>query len=215
MLAMHRANKILQLEDYAELSTKAEPILLQNLIQETKATMHASEMLTGRQEGRLLKLLVQMSKATSILEIGMYTGYSALSMAEALPTEGQLITCEINTEVQVLAEKYFAKSPHGHKITVCMGNAIDTIAKISKEIDFVFIDADKLNHDNYYEAVMPKLKPQGLIVLDNAFWGASVLDPQDQQSITLDKLNKKIAVDPRVENVLITVRDGINIVRKK
>ena len=215
MLAIKNKAQIIEIEHYCQKHTQAEPVLLQTLTEETQATMQGSVMLTGRTEGRLLKLLINLCQAVNVLEIGMYTGYSALSMAEALPSHGKLITCEINTEAEEVARKYFQRSPHGHKIDIKMGPALKTIQKISETLDFVFIDADKQNVINYFEAVLPKVKSGGLIVVDNALWGGEVLSPTEIQGEMLDALNKQVESDHRVENVLLTVRDGINIIRKR
>lgn len=203
-----------QVDQYCHDQTEQESKLLQSLQQETKLTMHAPNMLCGRIEGRFLKMLAKLIGAKRILEIGMYTGYSALSMAEALPAEGTLTTCEINTEAEVLARKYFSKSPHGHKISIQMGPAIETLKSLQGPFDMVFIDADKNNHENYYEQAVHLTRSGGLIIMDNALWGGTVLRPNDSNSKTLDATNRRIAADPRVENVLLPIRDGIHIVRK-
>lgn len=203
------------IDRYCTALTQAEPKLLQSLLEETYLTMHAPNMLCGRIQSRLLKMLVMLVGAKRILEIGMYTGYSALSMAEALPAEGHLITCDINTEALAVAQKYFKRSPHGHKITIKMGPALETMQTLQGQFDLIFIDADKSNHENYYDHAVPLLRKGGLIVMDNALWGGTVLKPNDSNSQVLDSVNRKIAEDPRVENVLLPIRDGINIVRKK
>lgn len=203
------------IESYAHDLTQAEPELLQELAAETHARMALAQMLTGRLEGRFLKLLVQLSGAKRILEIGMFTGYSALSMAEALPDEGRLITCDIDPVAEAFARRYFARSPHGHKIELRMGPALDTIATLSGSLDLVFLDADKENYLAYYEAVLPRLRSGGLLVIDNALWSGRVLRPEDEESRVIDALNRRIAQDERVENVLLTLRDGVNLVRKR
>jgi caffeoyl-CoA O-methyltransferase len=203
-----------KIDKYSVKHTKPEPLLLQQLTAETQHAMALPQMLSGRIEGRLLKLLVQLTRAKTVLELGMFTGYSALSMAEGLPAEGRVITCEVDPKAQAMAEKYFAKSPHGHKIEVRMGPALDTIAALTKPIDLAFIDADKANYIAYYEAILAKLRQGGLIVLDNMLWSGAVLNPQDQNSQVLHELNEKIVDDHRVENVLLPLRDGITLVRK-
>ena len=200
---------------YVHRNSSSEPELLQRLLKETMETMEMPQMLTGRIEGRLLKLLVQLSSARTILEIGMFTGYSALSMAEGLPKDGKLFTCEINPEAAVVAKRYFAESPHGKKIAVCMGPALDTIDVLTETFDLVFVDADKENYKHYFEAVLPKLRTGGLLVFDNMLWSGRVLDPQDEATTVLASLNEALASDSRVETVFLTVRDGIQLVRKK
>ncbi|MBI2380057.1 MAG: class I SAM-dependent methyltransferase [Gammaproteobacteria bacterium] len=204
-----------KVETYCHEQTQAEPELLQALAEDTRAHMPMAQMLTGRLEGRFLKLLVQLTGARRILEIGMYTGYSALSMAEALPEDGELITCDIDPAAEAFARRYFAQSPHGHKIRVAMGAALDTIAGLSGEFDLVFLDADKESYPAYYEAVLPLLRRGGLLVVDNSLWSGKVLKPEDEASLAIAELNTRIAADPRVENVLLTVRDGVNLVRKR
>lgn len=206
------------IENYANDHTQAEPELLQALEKETCDKMEMSRMLTGRLAGRFLNMLVAISGAKNILEIGMFTGYSALSMAEALPEDGRIVTCDVDPEAQVMAQKYFDKSHLGKKITIKMGPALETIAVLDElfdgELDLVFLDADKENYMHYYEAVLPKLKQGGLIVVDNCLWSGRVLNPQQQTDRSIAELNAKIANDQRVQNVMLTVRDGMNLVRK-
>lgn len=210
---MHLVSEPIQ--QYVERHTHEEPELLQNLIYYTHANTTAPQMLTGRIEGRFLKLLVQISRAKNILEIGMFTGYSALSMAEGLPEDGKIITCDVDERCEKIARTYFERSPHGHKIEIKMGPALDTIAQLKITFDLVFIDADKKNYLNYYEAVLNKMSSGGIIVLDNTLWSGRVLNPEDEQSQAIADVNKRIIEDERVENVLLSVRDGINLVRKR
>ena len=205
------------LQDYCYRMSSPEETLLTELQKETYAKTTMPQMLCGRIEGRILKFLVQSLGARYALEIGTFTGYSALSIAEGLASDGRLITCDINKETLAIAESFFRRSPHGHKIRIEHGPALATIGKIPDGLDFVFIDADKQNYKNYYEAVLPKLRSGGMIVIDNALWGGSVLAPQpnDMEAYTIHGTNELISRDERVENVLLSVRDGINIVRKK
>jgi caffeoyl-CoA O-methyltransferase len=204
------------IEEYAKARTRPEPQLLQELIAETEEKFGLG-MLTGRVEGRLLKLLVQLSGASTILELGTYTGYSALSMAEGLPDDGQLITCENKPEHAEVARKYFDRSPHGNKIQIKMGDALDTIKELAQEgysADLVFLDADKIRYPLYYEHLIELLNPGGLIIVDNALWGGEVLNPDDQEAEAIARLNDIMLEDDRIENVLLTVRDGVMIGRK-
>ena len=178
---------------YSELKTTNPSNLLNNLELTTKLTMNNSQMLCGKLEGRLLKMLANLVNAKYILEIGMYTGYSALSMAESLPSEGKLITCDIDKKIKRFAEKYFKQSPHGHKIEIKIGNALDTIKNLDYKFDLVFIDADKPTYPDYYESVLPKVRSGGLIVADNT----------------------SLSKDTRVEVVFLPIRDGISLIRKK
>lgn len=204
-----------EIEQYALEHTRAEPTNLQELSERTYAEMALPQMLTGRLEGRFLKMLVQLQCPILIVEIGMFTGYSALSMAEGLSEKGRIITCDIDPKAEAMAKQAFADSPHGSKIEIRMGAALETIQSLQDPIDMAFIDADKENYINYYEAVLKRMPSGGLMVLDNMLWSGKVLSPEDEETRTLDRLNKIIASDDRVENVLLTVRDGVQLVRKK
>lgn len=203
------------IDQYAFHHTRAENGLLQSLAERTQRDMHDAQMLTGRVEGRLLKLLVQLCQPRLILEVGTFTGYSALSMAEGLGPEGRIITCEIDPRAQKVAQEAFDASPVGRKIEIRMGPALDTIRSLHEELDLSFIDADKERYPDYYEAVVERTRPGGLLIFDNMLWSGKVLDPQDDISRILSGLNRTIAADERVENVLLTVRDGVQLVRKR
>lgn len=204
-----------KLEEYAERHSTAPDPLLAKLAEETKAKMSAPEMLTGPIEGRFLELLVHASGATRILEIGTFTGYSALSMAAALPEDGHIDTLDIEPKHAEVAQRYFDRSPHGSKITLHLGPANETIEKLEGEFDLVFIDADKEGYDAYFEAVLPRLSARGLIAIDNTLWSGRVLDPQDESTKKIAELNDKIAADDRVVAVQLTVRDGITLIRRR
>jgi caffeoyl-CoA O-methyltransferase len=203
-----------RLEEYAERHTTPPDPLLAELAAETKATMAAPQMLTGPIEGRFLELLVAGAGAKRVLEIGTFTGFSALSMAAALPPDGRIDTLDIEPKHADVAQRYFDRSPHGSKITLHLGPALETIAKLEGEFDFVFIDADKPNYDAYYEAVLPRLSERGLIAIDNTLWSGKVLDPPDESSRQIAALNDKLAADERVVAVQLTVRDGVTLVRR-
>jgi caffeoyl-CoA O-methyltransferase len=203
------------LEKYAFDHTAPEPDLLRELSEETHARMQMPQMLTGRLEGRFLKLLARMTGAKRVLEIGTFTGYSALSMAEGMPEDGKVVTCEIEPAHAAVAQRYFDASPFGKKIGIRMGPALETLAALEGPFDLAFIDADKENYPAYYERVVDLIRPGGLILVDNTLWSGLVLKPHDRESVAIDALNKRIAKDDRVENVLLTVRDGLQVVRKK
>ena len=202
------------IEQYAFQHTQAEPDYLRALTQQTYQEMESPHMLTGRLEGRFLKMLVQILQPDYIFEIGTFTGYSALSMAEGMSADGKIITCEIDPKAQKIAQAAIDASPYGKNIEIRMGKALETIRNLDVELDMAFIDADKTNYINYYEAVLPRLRCGGVIVLDNMLWSGQVLDPEDEASRVLAELNQIILDDKRVENVLLTVRDGMQLVRK-
>lgn len=202
------------IEDYAFLSTTPEPELLQELIDETNKNMGWPQKLSGRLVGRTLKLLAQLHQPKNVLEIGMFTGYSALSIAEGMPDDGRIICCETNPRAIDFAKTFFERSPHGHKIEVIFGKAIETIETLDMTLDFTFIDADKRNYLNYYHKVLEMTRPGGLIVLDNMLWSGKVVQPESDIDDVLVELNREIAADPNVENIFLTVRDGMNVVRK-
>jgi len=202
-------------ENFAHDHTEPESDLFRRLELETQATMKWPEMMVGRIEGQFLRMLVQLTSARRVLEIGTFTGYSALMMAEGLPPEGRLVTCEVNSKAEEVARRYFAESPHGHKIELRMGPALDTIATLTGPIDMVFIDADKTNYPNYYESCLPLLRPGGLIVADNVLWSGNVLAPNDDDTRAIVAFNDRVQADPRAENVCLTIRDGIMLARRR
>jgi caffeoyl-CoA O-methyltransferase len=203
------------IEEYAAAHTTPPEPLLAALAEETRATMSSPGMLTGTIEGRFLELLVFAAGARRVLEIGTFTGYSALSMAAALPDDGRIDTCDIEPAHVEVARRYVAQSPYGSKITIHLGPALDTIAQLEGEFDLVFIDADKPNYANYYEAVLPRLAERGLIAIDNTLWSGRVLDPQDDHTRAIAALNDRIAADERVIAVQLTIRDGVTLVRRR
>jgi caffeoyl-CoA O-methyltransferase len=207
-------NIIKSAEKYALAYTKLEPLLLRNLIDDTLEKVHGSQMLSGRIVGRLLKFLVQISNAKLVIDLGTFTGYSALSLAEGLPVHGRLITIDKNMPCLELARKYFAKSPHGHKIELKFGLVADILPNLPDDIDLIFMDADKQMLLEYYEILLPKLKKGGIIIIDNALWDGRVLT-DDRRSRNLHNFNTSIAADNRVENVILPFLDGVNLVRKK
>ena len=203
-----------KIEEYAFDHTSYEGDLLEQLEKETYEKLEIPQMTTGRIEARLLKLLARLVGAKRILEIGTFAGYSALSMAEALPEDGELVTCEIDPEAIIFAKKYFDLSLHGKKITLMEGSALESLKKISGPFDMAFIDADKENYSNYYEAILPLIRSGGLMAIDNVLWSGRVLDPQDKSDKAIHQLNERVIQDERVESVLLTVRDGLNCIVK-
>jgi caffeoyl-CoA O-methyltransferase len=203
------------IERYAEAHTTPPDPLLAKLAEETYATMSTPQMLTGPTEGRFLELLVHTMGATNVLEIGTFTGYAALSMAAALPEGGHVHTCDVQPKHTDVARRYIDESPYADRITIHLGPALETIAELEGDFDLVFIDADKTNYDNYYEAVLPRLSRRGLIVVDNTLWSGKVLDPPDANTRAIAALNDKLAADERVVAVQLTIRDGVTLIRRR
>ena len=173
-------------------------------------------MVVGPLEGAFLQMMAQLVGAKRVLEIGMFTGYSALCFAEALPEDGSVITCEINEQSAAMARRYIARSPHGNKIAVRMGPALETMRALTGPFDLIFIDADKTNYLNYYRRALDLLAPQGVILIDNVLWSGDVLKqpPPDASTAAIQELNRTVATDPRVTAVLVTIRDGVLVVRR-
>ncbi len=205
-----------EIERYAEEHTTPPVELLARLAEETRATLDAPQMLTGPVEGRFLELLVHASGARRILEIGTYSGFSALSMGAALPADGSIDTCDVEPRHAQVAQRYFDESPYRDRIRFHLGPALETIARLDGPFDLVFVDADKPNYVNYYEAVVPKLADRGLIVADNTLWSGRVLDPDDDSEGTqaIRRFNDHVAADPRVTCVMLTIRDGVTLIRR-
>jgi caffeoyl-CoA O-methyltransferase len=203
------------IEDYALRHTNALPPLLSELIDETKREMgERARMLTGQLEGYLLQTLVRALHAKRVLEVGMFTGFSAQMMAEALPDDATIVTCDIDPKAIEIAKRYFERSAHRQKFDIREGPALDTIGTLQPPFDFVFIDADKASYVKYYEACLPLLSPAGLMAVDNVLWSGNVLNPKDEDSLAIAAFNRHVQEDKRVTNVLVTVRDGIMLIRK-
>ena len=212
-------NKLIfpDVEAYAQAHSMRESDLCQALREETQRRMEAPQMIVGPLEEAFLKMMTQLVRATSVLEVGMFTGYSALCFAEALPADGTLLTCEIDEESAALARQYFARSPIGKKIEIRMGPALDTMGHLKGPFDLIFIDADKINYVNYYRRALDLLSPQGVILIDNVLWGGEVLrhPASDENTAAIQDLNRVIASDLRVTAVLVTIRDGVFVIRPR
>ena len=205
-----------EIEQYSEEHTTPPDDLLRRLADETRATLQSPQMLTGTIEGRLLEFLVFATGARRVLELGTYSGYSAISMAAALPPDGHIDTCEVDEQHAAVARRYIEESGHGDRITIHIGPALETIARLEGEFDFVFIDADKVNYSAYYEALLPRLTTGGLMAIDNTLWSGKVLEPDDDPGTrAIAELNDRIARDPAVVAVQLTVRDGVTLVRRR
>ena len=203
------------IQAYADAHSSPEATLYQELAAETRAATTQPQMMVGHGEGLLLKLLVRMTSARRVLEIGTFTGYSALAMAEGLPDGGEIVTCDIDPKATAIATKYWNRSPHGKKIVLRLGPALDTIAGLTGAIDLVFIDADKTNYTRYWDACLPKVRAGGVILADNVLWSGEVLAPKEADALALAAFNEHIARDPRVEHVMLPIRDGITVAVKR
>jgi caffeoyl-CoA O-methyltransferase len=204
-----------EIEGYAQAHTTAPSELLQRLAEETKATLRSPQMLTGTIEGRFLEFLVYATGARRVLELGTYSGYSAISMAVALPADGRIDTCEVEEQHAQVARRYIEEAGLSDRITIHLGPALETLARLEGKFDFVFIDADKENYVNYYETVLPRLSERGLIAADNTLWSGRVLDDSDDSegTIAIRAFNEHVRSDERVVSVMLTVRDGVTLIR--
>jgi caffeoyl-CoA O-methyltransferase len=199
-----------ELANYVERLTSPHEPLLAELTEETRKQLGSEEMLSGPVAGRLLELLVWFGQPQRVLEIGTFSGHSALAMAAALPDGGRIDTCEVDPERAAFAQRYFDRSPHGSRITLHVGPALETLRALDGTFDFVFIDADKEGYVDYYEAVLPRLSERGLIVADNTLWSGQVLERDGP----IVRFNEHVAADPRTVQVLLSVRDGMTLIRQ-
>jgi caffeoyl-CoA O-methyltransferase len=204
-----------EIERYAEAHTTPPTELQRRLADETRETLRSPQMLTGVVEGRLLEFLVFALRPQRVLELGTYSGYSSLAMASVLPPGGHIDTCEVEEDHADVARRYLDEAAVGDRVTIHLGPALETIERLEGEFDLVFIDADKVNYPAYYEALVPRLAADGIMILDNTLWSGRVLDPDDSPEAQMFvELNARIASDPRVTAVLLTVRDGVTLVRR-
>jgi caffeoyl-CoA O-methyltransferase len=205
-----------EVEEYAEAHTTPATPHLAALAEETRAKLDAPQMLTGLVEGRFLEMLVWATGARRVLELGTYSGYSALAMAAALPDGGEVLTCELSDEHADFAQRHIDASPYRDRIRILRGPALESVDSLDGPFDLVFIDADKANYVNYYEAVLPKLAERGLIAADNTLWSGQVADPEDDAETTarIRRFNDHVRADERVVSVMLTVRDGVTLIRR-
>ncbi len=205
-----------KLLEYAEKHTSGESEVLMELNRETHAHVLSPRMLSGHLQGRFLSMISHMIKPQYILEIGTYTGYSAICLSEGLQPHGKLITIDINEELEDLVKKYFEKAGITHKTEVLVGDARTIIPTLHMNFDLVFIDADKINYSKYYDLVLPLVNKGGYILADNVLWSGNVIknDVEDEDTKAIIAFNNKVADDPTVEKIMLPVRDGITIMRK-
>lgn len=204
-----------EIDAYAAAKSEATSDLLKELANVTQQETSHPIMLSGPTVGRFLKLVVQILGAKRVLEIGMFTGYSALSMSEGLPADGKLITCDMDKHAIDIARRFFARSEHGSKIEIKEGPALDTLKSLSGPFDLAFIDADKVSYPDYYESTLQLLRPGGVILIDNVLYSGKVLKPECANSRAIALLNDRLSSDERVDRVLLPIRDGLFLVRKR
>lgn len=206
-----------ELEKYIADHTEKEPELLYKLYRETNQKVINPRMLAGHVQGRVISMLSHMIRPKRILEIGTYTGYSALCWAEGLADDGLIVTIDINEELEPMVARYISEAGYGDKIKQMIGPALDIIPTLEEDWDLVFIDADKPNYSNYFDAIIDQLKPGALIIADNVLWSGKIIDQSkkwDKSTKAIDAYNKKVQDDARVQSVLFPVRDGFTISRK-
>ena len=203
--------------EYAEQYSTPPSDLFRRLAEETRAKTILPQMMVGQVEGHFLAELVRLSGARRVLELGTFTGYSSISMAQALPPDGRVITCDVNEETTAIARRYAEEAGVVDRIDYRLGPALETIEQLEGPFDLIFIDADKGNYVNYYEATLPLLADDGVIVVDNALSDGDVVDAANAREgvQAIHALNERVREDPRVENVLLTVRDGMNLIRRR
>ncbi len=204
------------LENYIKNQSENEPELLAELTRETHLKVLQPRMITGHFQGRVLSMLSKILHPMNILEIGTYTGYSAICLAEGLQKNGKLHTIDVNEELTSLQRSYFDQSDYGNQIIQHTGDAVDIVPELDVVFDLVFIDAEKKSYDAYFEAALKKTKPGSLILSDNVLWSGKVveqIDPKDKATKVLLEYNKKLKEDPRVETVLLPIRDGLTLCR--
>ncbi|NOY51550.1 MAG: O-methyltransferase [Chlorobi bacterium] len=212
-----------EIDEYMDLHSSEEDELLHNLFRETQIKTYYPRMVSGKQQGLFLEMISRMIKPMNILEIGTFTGYSAIQLAKGLAKGGKLITIDLNEEIENFASKYFKLSGLQDKIDFRIGDALEIIPKLDYKFDLVFIDADKEQYVDYYELALEKLNPGGFILADNVLWSGKVLHPEkrtskskkaDKETKGIIAFNKHVKADNRVENVIIPLRDGISVIRK-
>lgn len=205
------------IEAYAEAHSLPESEVCRRLREETYRNMDCPQMVVGPLEGAFLKVMALSVGARRVLEIGTFTGYSALCMAECLPDDGMVITCDIDPESTDMAKRYWAQSAHGTKIHLRLGPALETMATVTGRFDLIFIDADKANYVNYFRQALELISDQGVILIDNVLWNGDVLThpAPDTNTAAIQELNRVVHAEPRVSAVLLTIRDGIFLIKPR
>lgn len=206
-----------EIQTYVENYTDKEPWLLAELNKETHQKTLFPRMISGNYQGRLLSFLSKLVQPKYILEVGTYTGYASLCLAEGLQKDGKVITIEVDPELQIYSQKYFDLSELGHLVEQKIGDALDIIPSLDIEFDLIFLDADKMKYVDYYEVLLPKLRKGGLLITDNVLWSGQVVDKKfdDKTTNALREFNDYVASDERVDKIILPVRDGLFLIRKK
>ena len=205
----------IKIEEYSIANSMDIPQYLMDLERETNLTKLMPQMLSGRLQGRLLSILSKMKNPKNILEIGTFTGYSALCLAEGLKENGKLITVEFDEELKTIIDKYIGKSPYKNKIQLIIGDALNVVPELEETFDLVFLDAHKPDYLNYYKALIPKMNSGGVIIADNVLWSGKVINElSDKTAKAIDEFNKFVKNDKRSENIILPIRDGLSLIRK-
>jgi caffeoyl-CoA O-methyltransferase len=206
-----------RVEQYAEDHTTPDGELFERLAAETRDVSEVPQMMVGRLEGQFLAFLVRSTGARRVLELGTFTGYSSISMAQALPDGGSIVSCDVNEETTAIARRYAEEAGVADRIEYRLGPAIETLADLDGPFDLIFIDADKVGYVDYYEAVLPKLADGGLILADNTLASGRVVDEAEDGGMTaaIQRFNEHVRKDDRVESVMLTVRDGVTMIRRR
>ncbi|MDR4493674.1 MAG: class I SAM-dependent methyltransferase [Nitrospirales bacterium] len=205
------------IETYAEAHSMTESEVCRRLRKETDRTMKFPQMVVGPLEGAFLKVMAMSVGAKRVLEIGTFTGYSALCFAESLPADGEVITCDIDPESTAMAQRFWAQSPHGSKIHLRLAPALETMRQLSGPFDLIFIDADKANYVHYFRWALDLISDRGVILIDNVLWGGDVVKSPapDTNTEAIQELNRLVHAEPRVSAVLVTIRDGIFLIKPR
>jgi caffeoyl-CoA O-methyltransferase len=204
-----------EIENYIEAFSSKEDAVLTELSRETHLKVPMPQMLSGNVQGQLLQMISALIQPKRILEIGTYTGYSAICLAKGLSNDGLLYTLDINEELQPMCEKYFAKANLSSKIKQLIGDAQKLIPELNETFDLVFIDADKVNYSNYYDLVFDKVRAGGYVIADNVLWSGKVIEEKkDKDTLAIHQYNQKLAADKRVKSFILSLRDGLNIAQK-
>jgi caffeoyl-CoA O-methyltransferase len=201
-----------EIEDYAERFTSARSEVFDRLAEETRANQNAPQMMVGHVEGAFLSFLVSMARATRVVEVGTFTGWSSIAMAGALPPGGSIVSCDINEETTAVARRYAEEAGVADRIDYRLGPAVETLATLDGPFDLAFIDADKGGYVAYYEAILPKLAPDGVIAADNTLFG---LDRDGDNARAIANFNEHVLHDDRVEQVLLPFREGVTLIRRR